>query len=259
MNKPLNPVSVYQETRPADWMPMPEPADDEIYLLVSVEGFAPIGLPFIVSCEGDYLVEIGTVKDGEFYPSASKQFQSGTDSDVLPTLQNHSVGQAILKISGKHLYELEFLRHDDRDHCRIVEIRGRLPECRELSCNSLRYLKYFMLEGKNKIEDMTCMFFDCRALETIPKLDTSGVTNMSYMFYGCHALETIPRLNTRNVKNVIAMFHSCWNLKAIPKLDTRNIVDLPYLFHECLRVEEFPEMKRILEMENSYENHGTVG
>jgi surface protein len=36
---------------------------------------------------------------------------------------------------------------------------------------------------------MSCMFYDCSSLQSIPTLDTSNVTSMYRMFVGCSSLE----------------------------------------------------------------------
>lgn len=69
---PLDPQVVYRQTRPADWLPMPTPADNEIYLLAQVP--VPMqekdpGMPLAFLCQtsaGQYQVELGTVENGQF-------------------------------------------------------------------------------------------------------------------------------------------------------------------------------------------------
>ena len=42
---------------------------------------------------------------------------------------------------------------------------------------------------------MSCMFYECSALESLPdisKFDTSNVTLMNHLFYGCNSLKSLP-------------------------------------------------------------------
>ena len=68
---------------------------------------------------------------------------------------------------------------------------------------------------------------------TIPRLDTSKVTNMKGMFNGCGQLTTIPALNTSNVTNMDSMFKGCSSLTTIPQLDTSSVKDMSFMFHGC--------------------------
>ena len=77
------------------------------------------------------------------------------------------------------------------------------------------------------------MFQDCRAITTIPKLDTSQVTNMYYMFFDCRALTSVPDLDTAQVTNTVYMFRYCssltdGNVRLIgrhPNVSTTNMID----------------------------------
>lgn len=63
---PLDPVEVYNATRPADWLPMPEPTDNEMYLLFLIPAGVSSLLAFTVTCTGSYTVALGTVTGGQF-------------------------------------------------------------------------------------------------------------------------------------------------------------------------------------------------
>lgn len=64
------------------------------------------------------------------------------------------------------------------------------------------------------VTGMYNMFYDCRALTTIPLFDTSNVTNMSGMLYSCGSLTTIPLFNTSVVTNMTATFMYCYNVQS---------------------------------------------
>ena len=80
---------------------------------------------------------------------------------------------------------------------------------------------------------MTYTFEGCKALTTVPQLDTSKVTNMYYMFHNCQALTSIPQLNTGNVTNMYGMFNSCTSLTTVPALDASKVTNMSGMFYNC--------------------------
>ena len=80
---------------------------------------------------------------------------------------------------------------------------------------------------------MTYTFENCKALTSIPLLDTSKVTNMYYMFHNCQALTSIPQLNTSNVTNMYGMFNSCTSLTTVPALDASKVTNMSGMFYNC--------------------------
>ena len=59
------------------------------------------------------------------------------------------------------------------------------------------------------------LFYDCRALTTIPALDTSQATNMQSMFSDCSSLTTIPALDAGQVTDMYFMFYGCSSLESV--------------------------------------------
>ena len=83
------------------------------------------------------------------------------------------------------------------------------------------------------ITDMVRMFSECLNLQTIPLIDTSGVTNMERMFYNC-GIQTIPLLDTSNVSNANGMFYYCGKLKTLPNnLNFGNCTNLSDMFNSA--------------------------
>lgn len=252
MSKSLNPVSVYQKTRPTDWLSMPEPKDGEIYLLLHTKDGENATVRFAIVC------------DGEYFTDTKEDFGHKTEDGML---------QAMLKITGQNIRKMSFSIEGFQNGT-IVEICGRLPDCEYMSCEGLYSLKYFSLKGENRINDMTCMFSGCKNLTAVSELDTQDVENMYWMFSGCRSLVVIPELHTRNVKNMNGMFRlcsslitipdldtrkaermsfmflDCESLVTIPQLDTRNVKDMAGMFYNCENLEAIPEMdtKRVKDM-----------
>ena len=62
----LDPDVVYATTRPKDWLPMPTPGDDEMYLLGMIYEGVPAQFYMIPRHNGNLTIEFGTVVNGEF-------------------------------------------------------------------------------------------------------------------------------------------------------------------------------------------------
>jgi hypothetical protein len=63
---------------------------------------------------------------------------------------------------------------------------------------------------------MGAMFSGCGLLTSVPKFDTSNVTNMDSMFIGCSLLLSVPSFTTAKVTNMTNMFNGCYSLNTIP-------------------------------------------
>ena len=59
---------------------------------------------------------------------------------------------------------------------------------------------------------MNSIFRECYSLVSVPKLDTSSVTNMKSMFYACSSLVSIPELDTQKVTSMSSMLYNCYSL-----------------------------------------------
>ena len=86
------------------------------------------------------------------------------------------------------------------------------------------------------------LFYECRALTTVPELDTSQVTNMRYMFYDCRALTSIPAMDTSQVTYMYGMFFNCQSLTSIPAMDTSQVTNMYSMFASCQALTSVPAM-----------------
>ena len=227
------PDPVYQNTRPADWLPMPEPADNEMYLLFHIPDGVSSLLAFTVTCDGEYTVALGTVTGGAFVQQSARAVASGVKyeaelfADDCGDLTSDGMKQVMVKVSGANIKTWEPSVHSKKSSpanfsgWNIVEIVCRLPVGENVSCGNstsniaLRKLRYFSWYGGNNVTNMSSMFRDCNSLTSIPQLDTSKATDMSSMFSGCNSLTSIPQLDTSNVTNMSYMFSNCNLLSSI--------------------------------------------
>ena len=81
-----------------------------------------------------------------------------------------------------------------------------------------------ILIGMEKVTDMSCMFYKCSSLLSLPdisKWNTSNVNDMSDMFSGCSSLSSLPDIskwNTSNVNDMSCMFDECLSLLSLPDI-----------------------------------------
>ena len=232
-SEPLDPVEVYNTTRPSDWLPMPTPADNEMYLLFHIPDRFSSLLAFTVTCTGNYTVALGSVSDGAFVQMSSTSVASGSKyeaelfADDYGNLTSDGHKQVMVKVSGTDILTWEPSKHSKKTSpsnfagWNIVEISCNLPSGTSVACGSsmgsasLKKLRYFAWYGKNAVTNMSYMFNDCNSLTAIPQMDTSAVTNMNYTFSGCRSLTAVPQMDTSAVTNMVGMFGSCNSLTAI--------------------------------------------
>lgn len=257
---PPDPVEVYNNTRPADWLPMPMPQDDEMYMLFHIPDGCSSLLAFTITCIGAYTVALGTVVNEEFIQYSSVSIASGKPYETelfaadYGNLTSNGMKQVMIKVSGIDILTFSPSSHSKRASSsnfaawNIVEISCRLPKSTRLLVGrsspnlALEKLVYFSMYGPNMITNMSVMFYYCHSLVAVPFLDTSMAINMNGMFTLCAALVAIPEFNTSNVTNMKSMFNQCYSLKTIPDLDTSQVTNMSSMFSNCYCLVSVPQM-----------------
>ena len=90
-----------------------------------------------------------------------------------------------------------------------------------------------------KVTDMSNMFEDCRALETLDlkTFNTQNVENLKEMFLMCRALKTVnlESFNTEKVVNMYRMFYVCKSLEALnlKSFNTEKVEVMARMFDGC--------------------------
>ena len=257
---PTDPVEVYNNTRPSDWLPMPTPADNEMYLLFHIPDGVSSLLAFTVTCTGNYTVALGSVSDGTFVQMSSTSVASGSKyeaelfADDYGNLTSDGHKQVMVKVSGTDILTWAPSKHSKKTSpakfagWNIVEISCNLPIGTSVACGGstgnsvLKKLRYFAWYGNNAVTDMSYMFQYCYSLMAIPQMDTSAVTDMSYMFKSCNSLTAIPQMNTSAVTNMSNMFINCNSLTAIPQMNTSALTNMNSMFSNCYSLTAIPQM-----------------
>jgi len=269
---PPDPEEVYNRTRPADWLPMPQPQDNEIYLLFHIPDGVSSLLAFTVSCTGNYTVETGTVVDGQFSPQSTASAASGSKyetelfADDFGSLTSTGMKQCMVRISGTDILTWEPSKHSRKtlpanfSGWNIVEIACRLPSGTKVMCGNssvnlaLKGLRYFAWYGSNHVLSMSSMFYNCYSLITVLHLDAANTTTMSGMFYCCYSLTAVPLLHTGKVTNMSNMFYFCYSLTAVPMQDTANVTNMSSMFRSCFSLAAVPQMntEKVTNMSNMF-------
>jgi len=99
-----------------------------------------------------------------------------------------------------------------------------------------------LLLKKNKLKNLSCMFYDCNNLKDINDmryLNVKEVKDFSHMFNWCSSLSDMKPLqnwNVSNCNNLECMFLGCSSLSDIKPLENWNISNCPnfsYMFRGC--------------------------
>ena len=271
---PLDPVEVYNNTRPSDWLPMPTPAENEMYLLFHIHDGVSSLLAFTVTCTGNYTVALGTVSNGSFVQMSSttvaseSKYEAELFADDYGDFTSDGMKQVMVKVSGTDILTWEPSTHSKKTSpsnfagWSIIEISCNLPSGKKVACGNntqslaLEKLQYFTWVGKNAVTNMAAMFQNCYALTAIPQLDTSAVTNMRYMFGSCYSLTAIPQLDTSAVTGMSSMFQTCYALTAIPQLDTSAVTNMAAMFQNCYALTAIPQLdtSAVTNMSSMFQN-----
>ncbi len=259
-SSPRDPMELYKTTRPADWLPMPAPADNEMYLLFHIPDGEASLVAFTVTCGGSYTVALGTVSGGAFVERSHTSAASGSkyenelSAGDWGDLTSDGFKQVMIKVSGTDLLTWIMSVHSKKTSpayyasWNIVEIACRLPRGTSVGCGTntstfaLRALRYFAWYGTNEATSINGVFGNCESLLAILALDTSKVTNLSALFQNCYSLRAIPKLNTSTATGFGSMFRECLALEAIPELDTSNATNVSGMFYNCRALISVPAL-----------------
>ena len=266
----LDPAQVYHDTRPSDWLPMPTPENNEIYLLVEVP--KPMqekdpGVPLAFSCTtsaGQYRVELGTVTNGEFVADSTYTTLVNSNTSYGEYLYyadwtanpmddgTHQVMAKISVVSGDigGFTHVTTIKSGVYANKHTLEARGHCERTSRYTFGSTSSgsrsavsMKFCSLEGPNAISSYFYeMFAGCSSLITIPALNTSSGTTFNNMFQNCYSLIAIPSLDTSSATNFLNMFNNCSSLTAIPTLDTSSGTSFLNMFNGCSSLTTIPAL-----------------
>ena len=121
---------------------------------------------------------------------------------------------------------------------KVTDMSNMFEDCRALETLDLKTF------NTQNVENLENMFLMCGALKTVnlESFNTEKVVNMYRMFYGCKSLEALnlKAFNTEKVEVMAEMFWGCESLKIldVTSFNTAKVKDMSALFARCSALPE---------------------
>ena len=88
---------------------------------------------------------------------------------------------------------------NNKDKCKIIYENKEYDLIEEFNINNKNINKLeIKLNGINNITNMSCMFYECSSLESLPdisKFDTSNITLINQLFFVYNSLKYLPNIS----------------------------------------------------------------
>lgn len=231
----LDPDEVYRSTRPKDWLPMPTPGDDEIYLLNLIPEGLDGAFTALIWFTGECAVEFGNLVDGVFVaketvtPTSGTRFFHTVYWDDYGDETSDGYRQYLVRIKGgftsvnfspesSTVYSYGVPMLVDALSGAESDVAFSVNSTAEDNCRSLRYCR-FVGNGRPKI---TCLniFRYCTNLIAVSTEKELQVSTMQHSFAGCTKLVAVSKLFfTDSVSYHLAFYKS-----GIPAYPNKKIV-----------------------------------
>ena len=206
----MDPDEIYRTTRPAAWLPMPIPGDDEIYLLLhiidGIDGYFAANLTFNGVCS----VEFGTVLNGSFVSQDTLSPISGTRFTKSLPYQNYgnmtSEGyrQCMIRIKG-NCTEAYFGKSTINERASFIV---------DVSCGIPLTKVSFCLDAPSSSSSSSYQFAVI-SLRYIRFVGNGGATNISNAFFGCENLKSVSCECKNHPESLNGSFRRCRSLIAV--------------------------------------------
>lgn len=201
----MDPDTVYRTTRPKDWLPLPMPGADEIYLLGlipdSVDGVFTAQITFSGSCG----VEIGNLVNGDFIakesiaPTSNARFYHTVYENDYGDVTSNGYKQYIVRISGSFSRAILYPESIDAYSYGVPMIVDAIigKDANILfgfnttasdNCNHLRYARFV---GNGSYGTGQMNFRYCQNLMSVSMEKKSTASSMNYFFNGCKRLMAV--------------------------------------------------------------------
>lgn len=201
----MSPEALYRTTRPSDWLPMPVPGDDEIYLLgmIPQNGKGAFTAQFVNS--SNCSVSFGNLVNGAFAaketitPPVGSRFYHTLEARDYGDLTSDNHVQYLVRIKGN--IGTVFL--DPGSNAvygygvpKIVEaaigcpsdIRFGGSESYRHCCEYIRYIRYV---GNGYAKEGAQQFRCCESLICVETENAFVNSNMNYIFSKCKSLKSV--------------------------------------------------------------------
>ena len=209
-----DPDEVYRTTRPADWLPMPTPNDNEVYCLClipeSVDSVFTARLVFSGECS----VEFGNLVNGVFTakeriaPTTNVRFYHTVNADHYGNITSDGYKQYLVRITGV-ITKAEMLidsydAYEYGSH-QLVDIAVGLKtdlQCgTQMGAQGCPYLKYVRFMGNGQLYNSIGQNFrNCYSLVSVSSEQRATASFASYMFTNCRSLLAVsPEVFVSNI------------------------------------------------------------
>lgn len=266
---------VYRATRPSDWLPMPTPNTDEIYMLLLIPDGSESYINFLVSGTSQLTIDYGTVVNGEFVADVSQREYAAANTserhattkraDDFGNLTSDGFKQVMVKIYGGSIRNFLVGRYTgDTTACPVYDCVTNAPNWTSMSsafyyCRTVRYVNFLNARFSYQtqafeycsnliailnmnfgaVSNTNRMFYNCQQLKSLPEtLNTEYVTDMSYMFYECNELLRLPKLSFARVQNMNNAFYNCMKTTFDAEYIFPVATKIDYMFYGCRKIEE---------------------
>ena len=201
----MDPDTVYRTTRPKDWLALPIPGDDEIYLL----GLIPEGADGVFTAEitfsGSCGVEIGNLVNGEFTaketvtPTSNTRFYHTLYGNDYGDITSDGCKQYIVRISGSvtqaALHPESIAAYSFGVPMIVDAIIGKdaniLFGNNTTLGDNCNYLRYARFVGNGSYGTGLLNFRYCQNLLSVSMEKKSTASSMNYFFNGCKRLMAV--------------------------------------------------------------------
>ena len=250
-------ASAKEWVRPSDWLPMPTNITSANQIFVGLHAVFESGQNYcaflFTTSAGQYQVDWGdgTVTLHNSNTIAQKNYDYSTISNS--TICNRGYKQVIIKVtpvSGNLLtcnFQQRFVTTPAQNQIYatgFLDCILSMPNATLITFGgtSIRhsYVERFDVKTIGNVTNMSYMFANCYALQSVPLFNTQNVNNMAYMFASCYSLQSVPLFNTQNVTSMAYMFQYCISLQSVPLFNTQNVTNMQQMFEYCYSLQSVP-------------------
>ncbi|MBQ7718775.1 MAG: hypothetical protein IJT38_05690 [Clostridia bacterium] len=254
-----SPDAVYRATRNPKWLKMPEPEDNEIYMLMHISDSSELIAFYMTGC--DCTVETGTSVDGVFvadegsaqtvtngvryeneimYQDAYSELDDGTRQIMIRINGSGNITNFYIDAHSKGS-TLSFMSW------KVVEWWGRLPRCQKIYLSDssnpykrLHSLRYIRVAGPNRITKVTELCNGLPNIIAILELDTSAALGMAFDYFckDCPKLLAMPVIK---LVSTVVFSYAFYN-SGLHKIEVQNSEKITRAynktFQSCASLEE---------------------
>ena len=246
--------------RPADWLPMPTniTSSDQIFvgLHAVIENSDNYCAFSFTTSSGQYRVDWGDGNVTLHNSGTVAQYQYNYASVSNSTLSSRGYKQVMIKVTpvSGNLLGCNFQQRYVTTPVQNQAYSSGFLECILSMPNAISgqsiifggttirhaYCEKVDIKTIGNATNMSNMFQDFRAIQSVPLFNTSNVTNMSNMFQNCYQFQSVPLFNTSNVTNMSGMFIAISSLQSVPLFNTTNVTNMSGMFNSCASLQTVP-------------------